>query len=156
MTQLRRIGVLAVAMALPLAACAPPQTGSFVGAGQVQVAQDVATGTVIAARPVAVRGTNPGGELAGTVGGAALGGAIGNQIGDGEGRDIARAIGIIAGAAAGNRAAGEATVQQSVEWTVRLDGGRTIAVIQSEPTFAQGQRVQVVRGAGGLTRILPL
>ena len=153
--QLRRIAgaCAALGLAFPLAACVPPQTGNVVDAGQVQVAQNVTLGTILGATPVAVRGANPGGELAGTAGGAALGGAIGNQIGDGEGRDIARAIGVIAGGVAGNRAAGNATVQQSLEWTVRLDNGRTISVIQSEPTFARGQRVQVIQGAGGLTRL---
>ena len=154
MTQLRRMGArAALLLALPLAACAPPQSGNVVNANQAQVAQRVNLGTVVGVQQVTVQGTNPGGELAGTVGGAALGGAIGNQIGDGSGRDIAQAIGIIGGGIAGSRAAQRATLQQSFEWTVRLDSGRTITVIQQQPTFARGQRVQVIQGAGGLTRL---
>lgn len=154
MTQLRRMGArAALLLALPLAACAPPQSGNVVNANQAQVAQRVALGTIVGVQRVAVQGTNPGGELAGTAGGAALGGVIGNQIGDGEGQDIARAIGVIGGGILGNRAAGRATVQQSLEWTVRLDSGRTVSVIQAQPTFARGQRVQVIQGAGGLTRL---
>lgn len=150
-----RAGLAALALALPVAACVPPESGTLVNAGQAQVAQNVTFGTVIGARTVNVQGTNPGGELAGTLGGAVLGGAIGNQIGDGEGRDIARAAGIIGGAVAGNAAANRATTVQSVEWTVRLDSGRTVAVIQRDPVFSTGQRVRVVQGRGGLTRILP-
>ena len=156
MTQLRWTGGLAAALVLALAGCTPPQSGSFVDANQAQVAQRVTLGTVVAYRGVLVRGGRPGAELAGTVGGGAIGIAAGNQIGDGEGRDIARAIGGIVGAAAGNRAAAGATSQQSFEWTVRLDNGQTIAVIQQEPTFARGQRVQVIEGAGGLTRLAPI
>ena len=44
---------------------------------------------------------------------------------------------------------------QSFEWTVQLDNGRIITVIQQEPTFARGQRVQVIEGSGGLTRLAP-
>ena len=154
MTEARWMGrTAAAALALPLAACAPPQSGTVVNADQAQVAQSVSLGTVVGVRQVAVQGTNPGGEIAGTVGGAVVGGAIGNQIGDGEGREIARAVGAVAGAAAGNRAARTVTTQQSLEWLVRLDDGRTIAVIQAQPTFFQGQRVQVIQGRGGLTRL---
>ena len=154
MTNLRRMGArAALLLALPLAACAPPQSGNLVNANQAQAAQRVNLGTIVGVQQVAVQGQNPGGVAAGTAGGAALGGVIGNQIGDGSGRDIARAIGIIGGAAAGNRAAGRATTRQSLEWTVRLDNGQTISVIQAQPTFARGQRVQVIQGSGGLTRL---
>jgi outer membrane lipoprotein SlyB len=51
-----------------------------------------------------------------------------------------------AGKAAGTR--------QSIEWTVRLENGGSIAVVQGEPTFAIGQRVQVITG-GGTTRLAP-
>ena len=58
----------------------------------------------------------------------------------------AAAAGLQAGKAAGSR--------QSIEWTVRLDNGGSIAVVQGEPTFAVGQRVQVITG-GGQTRLAP-
>jgi outer membrane lipoprotein SlyB len=154
MTQLRRMGArAALLLALPLAACAPPQSGNLVNANQAQVAQRVNLGTIVGVQQVTVQGANPGGELAGTAGGALVGGAIGNQIGDGEGRDIAQAIGVIGGGILGNRAARNATLEQSFEWTVRLDNGQTVTVIQSRPTFARGQRVQVIQGRGGLTRL---
>ena len=157
MTHPRRIGRAAVALvfALPVMACTPPQTGNLVNADSAQVAQRVALGTIIGVRQVLVQGGNRGAELAGGAGGAAIGIAAGNQIGDGSGRDAARAIGGIIGAVAGSRAAQGATTQQSYEWTVRLDNGQTISVIQGEPTFGQGQRVQVVEGQGGLTRLIP-
>lgn len=158
MTQRQWMGRMAVAVALtlPLAACQPPQSGNLVNAGQAQVAQRVSLGTVVAVRQVAVQGGNPTGEFAGTVGGGVIGGLIGNQIGDGSGQDLARIAGVAAGAAAGNRAAGRATTTQSLEWTVRLDNGQIISVIQAQPTFARGQRVQVIQGAGGLTRLAPV
>ena len=157
MTQARWITrvATALALALPLAACAPPQSGDLVNANQSQVAQRVSFGTIIGARQVAVQGGNRGAEIAGTAAGGAIGVAAGNQIGGGSGRDAARIIGGVVGAAAGNRAAGNVTTQQSVEWTVQLDNGGTITVIQAQPTFARGQRVQVIQGANGLTRLIP-
>ena len=41
---------------------------------------------------------------------------------------------------------------QSIEWTVRLESGQTISVIQASPVFAVGQRVQVI-GGGTTTRL---
>ena len=155
MTRHRWVGRAAVALslALPLAACAPPQSGNVVNANQAQVAQRVSLGTIVGVQQVAVQGGNRGAELAGAAAGGAIGVAAGNQIGDGEGRDAARVLGGVVGAVAGNRAAGNVTTQQSLEWTVQLDNGQTISVIQREPTFARGQRVQVIEGAGGLTRL---
>ena len=51
------------------------------------------------------------------------------------------------GAAAGNRIAGAATTVQSTEYLVRLDSGRTISVIQAQPSFGIGSRVQVIQSA---------
>ena len=148
-------GAGALALMLPLAACeTPPLSANVVNASEAQVAQRATFGTVVGFRQVLVQGGNQGAELAGTAGGAAIGIAAGNQIGDGRGRDAAQAIGGIIGAVAGNRAARGATSQQSFEWTVQLDTGATISVIQSQPTFGRGQRVQVIQGAGGLTRLV--
>ena len=64
----------------------------------------------------------------------------------------ATGVGATAGAAAGLQAGKSVAGRQSVEWTVRMDNGATIAVVQGEPMFAVGQRVQVITG-GGQTRL---
>ena len=80
---------------------------------------------------------------------------LGNQVGGGLGKDIATGVGATAGAAAGNRVAAEAGRQQSIEWFVKTDHGQTISVIQASPTFANGQRVQIVQ-SGSSTRLVPV
>ena len=55
---------------------------------------------------------------------------------------------------AGQQAGRAAASVNSIEWTVQLDGGQSIAVIQSEPVFSVGQRVRVTSG-GGQTRLSP-
>lgn len=154
------IGRLTRAVALTLAgtallACNPPNSGNVVNARQAQSAQTVAFGTITAANPVTVQGGNQPASVVGTVAGGLLGGLAGNEIGGGRGRDIATVAGAVGGAAAGNRIAGAATTVQSTEYTVSLESGRTISVIQAQPSFAVGQRVQVVQSGDGTTRLQP-
>ena len=95
----------------------------------------MAFGTVIGARPVTVQGGNAPASVVGTIAGGVAGGLLGNQIGGGTGKVIATGVGATAGAAAGNRVANAATTQASTAYTVRTDGGQTVAVIQASPSF---------------------
>lgn len=140
--------------ALALTACASPNSGNVVSANQAQIAQSVTFGTITGSRPVTVQGGNKPGEVVGTVAGGIVGGLLGNQIGGGTGNVLATGVGATAGAAAGNAVAGSATKQASTEWFVRTDAGQNISVIQASPTFATGQRVQVVQ-SGSTTRLVP-
>jgi hypothetical protein len=42
----------------------------------------------------------------------------------------------------------EGASRPAYAWTVKLDGGRWITVVQGEPMFAIGERVKVVTGDG--------
>jgi outer membrane lipoprotein SlyB len=141
---------LAVLGAAALAACTQP-SGNVVGANQAQVAQSVQFGTVISSRNVTVQG-NQGVQAAGAVIGGIAGAALGHNIGGGTGKVLATGAGATAGAAAGLAAGKAGASRQSIEWTVRLESGQTISVIQASPTFATGQRVQVI-GGGSNTRL---
>lgn len=138
-----------------LMACTPATTGNVVNANQSQVAQTVNYGTVVGAQPVTVQGGNMPATVVGTIAGGVIGGLIGDQIGKGRGQDIATGVGATAGAVAGNAAANAATTVQSTEWTVKLDNGSSISVIQASPVFSVGQRVQVVQSGNGVTRLVP-
>ncbi|MBB5220866.1 outer membrane lipoprotein SlyB [Amaricoccus macauensis] len=141
---------LAVLGAAALAACTQP-SGNVVAANQAQTAQSVQFGTIISSRNVTVQG-NQGAQAAGAVIGGIAGAALGQNIGGGTGRVLATGAGATAGAAAGLAAGKSGTGHQSIEWTVRLESGQTISVIQASPTFATGQRVQVI-GGGSNTRL---
>lgn len=149
----RNSAALAIAT-LALLGCTPPESGNVVNARQAQVAQTVSFGTIIGSQPVQVQGGNQTASVVGTVAGGLLGGLAGNEVGGGRGRVITTGVGATAGAAAGNRIAGAATTVQSTEWLVQLESGRTISVIQAQPAFSIGQRVQVVQGANGVTRLV--
>lgn len=97
---------------------------------------------------------------AGLVGGAAggiLGAAGGSAIGGGSGNTIATAIGLVGGAAIGAAAQKKATTQTAYEFTVRLDDGTELGVVQTlgPDTFAPGQPVRVLIAPNGTTRIRP-
>jgi outer membrane lipoprotein SlyB len=154
MKHVRGLALVAVT-SVALMGCNPPNSGNVVNARQAQTAQTVTFGTIIGATPVAVQGGNQTAEVVGTLAGGLLGGLAGNQVGGGTGRVITTGVGATAGAAAGNRIAGAATTVQSTEWLVQLESGRTISVIQAEPVFSVGQRVQVVQSANGTTRLVP-
>jgi outer membrane lipoprotein SlyB len=115
----------------------------------VQRAAVAQYGVIVDVRTVSVR--NQGDEVAGAVVGAVVGGIIGNQFGNGRGNDVMTGLGAVGGAVAGSQIAGNAQ-QLSQEWTVRLNNGRSIAVVQNSSFFI-GQPVQVVFNADGRARI---
>lgn len=77
--------------------------------------------------------------------GAVIGGTVGGSVGSGRGSTVGAVIGTVAGAVAGEAAAQGAT-RPGLEITVRLDGGRMIAVTQpaGKDSFKPGDRVRVV------------
>jgi outer membrane lipoprotein SlyB len=147
-----RLMAIAAPAALMLAACTPPNSGNLVDANQAQRAQTVNFGTVVSVQSVNVQGGNNAANVTGTIVGGIAGAALGNQVGGGLGRDLATGAGAVAGAAAGNAITNSATTVQSFEWTIRLESGQTISVIQASPTFSVGQRVQVIQ-SGSNTRL---
>jgi len=146
-------GAVALGLVASVAACQPNPNANIVNANQANVAQTVQFGSVTGARTVQVQRTG-GNELLGGVIGGIAGAALGNTVGKGTGQDVATGVGAAAGIAAGSAAGRAAGTANSIEWFVRLDNGTNISVIQSEPAFATGQRVQVISG-GGQTRLAP-
>jgi len=121
-----------------LASCSsgPTNSSTFSRANAGQV-QSVQMGTIEALRPVTI--TNDGRGTATAVGataGAVAGGTVG----------------AVAGGAAGRAISGGDT--QAVEFTVRLDNGQTIAVVQpgSVNDYRVGDRVRVTND-GTTTRV---
>jgi outer membrane lipoprotein SlyB len=110
--------------------------------------QTVETGTIIRVRTVQVAGANTtaGGAIAGGLAGA----VIGHQIGEGSGKALATGAGAIGGAILGQKMAENmAQPRLSRQWTVRLDAGGTIQVIQDGNNMYVGQHVRVVQSSKG-------
>jgi outer membrane lipoprotein SlyB len=147
--------VAAALAGMLLVGCAAQQNANVVAANQTMAASSVQFGTVVSSRAVTVQGTQ-GGQAAGAVLGGLAGAALGQQVGGGTGKVIATGVGATAGATAGLQAGKAAGSRQSIEWTVRLDNGGAVAIVQAEPSFAIGQQVQVITSGNGSTRLAPV
>lgn len=144
--------ISAVAIGAALAGCAQPGLGgSNYSRSQVRGEQSVRLGIIETVRDVQIDAPRDGG---GTLIGAALGGIGGSTIGGGS---RANAVGAIAGAVLGG-IAGQAIEKsqndrKGVEVTVRLEGGKLIAVTQEkDEEFRIGDRVRILSGQG-VTRV---
>lgn len=150
----RLLAVLALAGGA-LAACGPAQTANTVDPWAVGRAGAVSTGTIVAMRPVQVRGSSGIGAPVGAVGGAVIGSSV---VGGGW---RTGAIGAIGGAVIGGLAG--AAVEQgvtggtAVEFIIRDDRGGEIAVVQTnEDRLMVGDRVRVVQAdRTRITRLAP-
>jgi outer membrane lipoprotein SlyB len=134
-----------------VAGCASRTSSEVYSRDQAQRQMSVYYGTVLAVSPVTIEGTQSG---AGTIAGGVVGGIAGNTVGGGHGRALATAAGAIGGALLGTAIEEGATSVDGLEITVELDNGEIIAVVQAaDVPFYIGDRVRIVRGAGGMMRV---
>lgn len=146
---MKRLLILgAVATTVILAGCAQPGLGGGnYTRGQVRGEQVVRLGTVESVRDVTIDARDSG---TGTLAGAAIGGVAGSTVGGGS---RANAVGAIAGAVVGG-IIGSAVEKNNndrrgVEVTVRLEGGKLIAIAQEkDEEFRVGDRVRILSGQG--------
>ena len=142
---------LAVLLVASLAGCAPTRSGDVYRRGETLRAQSVEMGVVDGIRWVQIEGGQSG---VGTIGGAALGGIAGSTIGGGSRANAAGAVaGAIVGGVLGTAIERDAARTQGMEVTVKLDSGRTIAVVQDGGELLRpGDRVRVLSD-GRTTRV---
>jgi outer membrane lipoprotein SlyB len=147
-------GITAVLLTVTVAGCAPRSlSGDVYSRERAQRVQTIEYGEVVEVRQILIEGTKSG---VGTLAGGVLGGALGSGIGRGAGTSIAIVGGAIAGGVAGSAVEEGATRQPGVEVTVRLDRGKTIALVQGiDPPVYAGDRVRVLRNPDGSARAIP-
>jgi outer membrane lipoprotein SlyB len=135
-----------------LAGCASNLSGDSYSRSEARTAQTVEYGTIIHLRPVQIEGTK---TPIGAGAGAAVGGIAGSSVGRGKGSAIMAVIGAVAGGMAGAAVEEGVTRSQGVEITVKLDSGRTLAIVQAlsaHEKFAVGDQVRTI-SYGGTTRV---
>ncbi|MGI9259746.1 MAG: hypothetical protein ACR2QQ_13005 [Gammaproteobacteria bacterium] len=133
--------------------CATPSSsGSVYPRQDTRTAYNVEYGEVVATRIVEIEGET---SFIGLWGGAAVGRAAGGTLSDnGDTRSVVQAVGGVAGAVAGEAIEKKITAEDGLEITVRLDNRNTIAVVQEQDVlFASGDRVRVLFGPRGATRV---
>ncbi|MCG3863554.1 MULTISPECIES: glycine zipper 2TM domain-containing protein [unclassified Photobacterium] len=149
------VASLCLVAALGVSGCAQNPYGNAYDVGEARTVQNVLTGTITKLDAVTMSG---GGESTiGTIAGGAIGAILGSKVGGGSGSDIAAIGGGLAGAALGNKAGDAVSKRNGVNIVIKLDSGRTIAVVQEvDPNmiFRVGQRVDIYQ-QGSTTRVVP-
>jgi outer membrane lipoprotein SlyB len=118
---------------------------------QVRGEQTVRFGVVESVRDVVIDARDSG---TGTLAGAAIGGVAGSTLGGGHRANTVGAIaGAVVGGIVGSAVEKNANDRRGVEVTVRIEGGKVIAVTQEkDEEFRVGDRVRILAGQGS-TRV---
>lgn len=134
-----------------LAGCASGLGSGDYERKEARRAYEVKMGVVQHVRSVRLEGTDSG---VGTVAGGAVGGIAGSEVGGGKGSYVGAVLGAVVGGLAGAAAEEVATRKPGLEVTVRLDTGRTLAVVQEDTgeQFAVGDRVRLLE-SGNQVRV---
>jgi len=166
--------LVAATLGLGLTGCAQNPYGNAYSVGDARQVQTVLTGTITKLDAVTIQGdagntigTLAGGAIGallgseiggiGTIAGGAIGALLGSEIGGGTGSDIAAIGGGVLGSMVGSKAGQAADTRQGVNIVIKLDSGRTIAVVQQvDPNviFRVGERVDIYQ-QGSTTRVVP-
>jgi len=134
-----------------LAGCVSSKSGEVYSRDEARQVMTVQLGVVEFVKEVQVEGEKSG---LGTAAGGVIGGIAGSTIGDGKGSTLAALGGAVLGGIAGNIAEEKLTDFDGLEITVKLDGGKVIAVVQeNDVLFAVGDRVRVLTTRRGVTRV---
>lgn len=136
--------ILATALlgSLMLAGCATDLSPYRYDERQAGVASQVYRGVIADKRTVKVSGESGVGTLAG----GAAGAIAGSNVGKGRGQMLGTLAGAIAGGVAGQKIDQNVNSQLGFEYTIDLDNGSSISIVQGPPELQIGQRVKVYRG----------
>jgi outer membrane lipoprotein SlyB len=150
-----RCAFLMVSTALLVAACASSNRDTY-SKQDVGRSMEMTRGTVVSARPVHIQGESSG--LGAAAGGIAAGTIGYSTIGSDSGAAIAGVLLGIAGAVVGALVEQAVTSESGTEYTVQMNDGRTITIVQNEDgageTIAAGTPV-LVQWAGEYSRVIP-
>jgi outer membrane lipoprotein SlyB len=139
--------LIIIAFSFSLAACAPDLSSSTYSGGQVGVANQTTTGTIVGKRLVTINASREGINTGTAVG--AVGGAVaGSFIGGGTRENILGGLGgAVVGGVLGNAIDKKVNTKQGFEYMIRINKGHTIAVTQTaDNNLAIGTPVMVVYG----------
>ena len=127
--------VLLLGSVLAMSACIPSkQTGTTYSRNEARTVQNIQIGRVLDVTAVTIEGTKTG--LGGVVGGA-VGGIAGNSVNNGVEGDIAAVLVGAAGALIGAKAEEAFTKATGTEYTLRLENGKIISVVQANDEKAE-------------------
>lgn len=137
---------------LGLAGCASNLSGESYSRSEARTVQQVEYGVIESLRPVKIEGTK---TPIGSGAGAIVGGIAGSSVGGRKTGQVMAVIGAVAGGLAGAAIEEGVTRTQGVEFTIRMEDGRTVAIVQAlspNERFSVGDRVRIIY-SGKNTRV---
>ncbi len=146
------LSTISIFLLMPIfTGCTTSQSGQVYSSGQAQRSLSVYYGTIIELRHVTIQDKTSGG---GAVLGGVAGGVIGSTIGSGRGRTLAAVGGALAGMVAGNAIENQVGTKPAIEFTIELDSGQMMAVVQEDGAYYRvGDRVRLLQGGDGTWRV---
>ena len=149
---MKNIIILLLVISTGLTGCASDLSGESYSRSEARTVQRVEYGIIDQLRPVKIEGTK---TPIGAGAGAAVGGIAGSSIRGGQTGQVMAVIGAVAGGLAGAAIEEGVTRTTGVEITLKMDDGRTIAVVQGlspNERYSVGDRVRVI-SSGQATRV---
>jgi len=149
---------LSILCAFALSGCARDISPGLYTSAHVGEASATYLGSIISVRQVQVQeGEKLQENILGGVLGGVAGGVLGHQLGGGRGKTLATLGGAAVGALGGALAQRELSKQVGLEYTVKLDDGRILTIVQgTDQALASGQRVKVIIGQKGRSRVVAI
>lgn len=157
MSKAIRAMIFSLLVFFAMSACTPTkQTGTTYSRDEARIVQNVKLGRVVDVTVVQIEGTKSG---AGEVVGGVIGGVAGHSTGSGSEADLAAAAAGAVGALIGSRVEEAATKSEGREYTIRLENGEVLSVVQAidknSEHIAVGDRVKLL-SQGGTYRVSKL
>lgn len=137
---------------IALSACSSSPTSSNVySTNQAGVMQQVEFATVLGVRNIIIeKNSTETGQTAGGI----IGAVAGSEVGKGKGRIVGGVVGAVAGSAIGSVIDRKAQAQPGIELTLKMDSGRTVAIVQlAGEAFHPGEKVKVLTTSNGQARV---
>lgn len=150
---MNNILILLLSAPFILAGCASEKGGDVYTREQVRQVQHFKVGTVESVHKVRIEGTkSPVGSTAGTI----VGGIAGSGASSGKTGQVAAVLGAVVGGVAGAAAEEAYTRENGFEYSIKLEDGSYISVVQAaskDEDIKAGDKVRVIE-SDGVTRVV--
>ena len=150
---MNKILILLLSAPFIVAGCASEKGGDVYTRDQVRQVQHFKVGTVESVHKVRIEGTkSPVGTTAGTI----VGGIAGSGASSGKTGQVAAVLGAVVGGVVGSAAEEAYTRENGFEYSIKLEDGNYISVVQAaskDEDIKPGDKVRVIE-SDGVTRVV--
>lgn len=144
-----------IAFGLLLTGCGNDYSGDKVLPQEAGAIKNVTYGIISKIDYVSIENNkNKAGTAVGAGAGALVGGVVGHMLGGSKGALVGAGLGAAGGGAAGYGVTKNKKYDRVPSYTVHLENGNDIVIVQGGTLFSVGQRVQIVYDTSGRGRIV--